>query len=193
MYYVYFHRRGLPLFQRVASLMFLLQCAVSLIAIVVFCIAQSAGGDVRLFQLSSIAQAFADVYPIDPNDAFAKTRFDNLFLPLVLIYAASLPCLGVSILRNLPSILGDLRRNWQVLAPLAFFLFGLWLELFVPGHTVHKDLQQTILDGRVVGYVVLFVILPLAFAICAAALPLPRRPVAPSVVRKMENSDADHS
>jgi hypothetical protein len=92
---------------------------------------QSAGIDVHLFQLQSIAHVFADVYRIDPSDTFAKTRFDNLFLPLVLIFAASLPCLAVSIIRNLPSILGDLLRNW--VSGAAGFLFGLWLELFVRG------------------------------------------------------------
>jgi hypothetical protein len=112
---------GLPPYQRVASLVLLLQSAVSLSAIFVFCVIQSAGIDVHLFQLQSIAHVFADVYRIDPSDTFAKTRFDNLFLPLVLIYAASLPCLAVSIIRNLPSILGDLRRNWRFLVPLAFF------------------------------------------------------------------------
>jgi hypothetical protein len=93
-----------------------------------------------------------------------------------MLYAVTLACFAASILRNLPSILGDIRRNLRLLVPMGFFLFGLWLELFVRVPTTgHRDLQKSIINGGVAGYVVLFVILPMAFAIIAARLPLPRR------------------
>jgi hypothetical protein len=173
LYFIY--RYALPPYQRVASLLFLIQSAGSLAAIFVFCVVQSAGVEIHLFQMPSVARVFADVYRIDPGNTYAKTRFDNLFLPLVLFFVVSLPCLAASIIRNLPSILKDIRRSWRLLVPMAFFLFGLWLELFVRVPTRHKDLQLTIIDGGVTGYVILFVILPMAFAIIAAGLPLPRR------------------
>jgi len=161
-------------YQRVASVVFALQSAGSLVIILVFCLVQSAGVDIDLFHMPSVASLFADVYRIDPSATFAKTRFDNLFLPLVLFYVISLPCLAAAFIYSLPSILIDVPGNWRVLLPMAFFLFGLWLELFVPGRTMHKDLQQTIIDGHVTGYIVLFVIIPLAFGIIAAGLPGPR-------------------
>jgi hypothetical protein len=119
---------------------------------------------------------FADVYRIDSSDTFAKARFDNLFLPLVIAYAVSLPCFAASIIRNLLSILKDVRQNLPLLVSMAFFLFGLRLELFVRVPTIgHRDLQQTIINGGITGYVVLFVILPMALAIIAAGLPWPKR------------------
>lgn len=173
LYFIYSY--ALPPYQRVASLLFLLQSAGSLAAIFVFCVVQSAGVDIHLFQMPSVARLFEDVYRIDPGNTFAKARFDNLFLPLVLVYVVSLPCLAASIIRNLPSILKDMRWSWRLLVPMAFFLFCLWLELFVRVPTRHKDLQQTIINGGFIGYVVLFVIIPMALAIIAAGLPLPRR------------------
>jgi hypothetical protein len=166
---------GLPPYQRVACLVLLLQSAGSLAIISIFCVVQSAGVNIHLFEVPSVGRLFADVYRIDPSATFAKARFDNLFLPLVLFFAVSLPCFGASIIRNLPAILKDFRRNWRLLGAMAFFLFCLWLELFVRVQTHHKDLQQTIIDGSEIGYIILFVILPMAFAICAAGLPPPKR------------------
>jgi len=79
LYFIY--RYALPPYQRVASLLFLLQSAGSLAAIFVFCVVQSAGIDIHLVQMPSVAGVFADVYRIDSANTFAKTRFDNLFLP----------------------------------------------------------------------------------------------------------------
>jgi hypothetical protein len=62
-----------------------------------------------------------------------------------------------------------------MLAGAAIFLFGVWLELFVRIPSSHRDLQQNIIDGGVVGYIVLFVICPLALAISAAGLPFPKK------------------
>jgi hypothetical protein len=170
------YRYALPPYQRVASLLFLLQSAGSLAAIFVFSVVQSAGVDIHLLEMPSIASAFVEVYRINPSDTFAKARFDNLFLPLVIIYAVSLPCFAASIVRNLLSILKNLRQNLLFLLSTTFFLFGLWLELFVRVPTTgHRDLQQSIINGGVAGYVVLFVILPMAFAIFAAGMPWPTR------------------
>ena len=168
------YRHGLPPNQRVASLLFLIQSAVSLTAIGVFCFVQSAGVAIHVFQMPLVAHVFDDVYRIDPSNTLAKARFENLFLPLVLIYAISLPGFAASIIRDLPLILRDLRSHLRLLVPLIFFLFCLWLELFVRVPTRHKDLQQTIIDGGATGYVILFVVLPMAFGIIAAGLPLPR-------------------
>lgn len=178
-----YYGHGLPSYQRVASLLLLLQSVVSSIAIIVFCVVQSAGVDIDLFQMPAVSRLFADVYRIGAADTFAKARFDNLFVPLVLVYAASLPCLAVSIIRNLAPILSDLRRNFRLLLALVFFLGCLWLELFVRVQTRHKDLQQTIIDGGAVGYVILFVVLPMAFAIIAAGLPYRDKKVKTSRMR----------
>jgi hypothetical protein len=164
----------LPPFQRLACLALLLQSTGSLIIIVIFSVVQSAGVDIHPFEMGSVASLFDDVYRINPSATFAKTRFDGLFLPLAIIYGVSLPCLLVSIVRNLPAVLKDLRRNARILGATAFWLLGLWLELFVRVPSSHKDLQQNIIDGGVIGYIILFVTIPIALAISAAGLPFPK-------------------
>jgi hypothetical protein len=172
---VYLALSRLPPFQRAACLALLLQCTGSLVLIFIFSVIQSAGVGIHLIRIPSVAHFFGDVYRIDPGATFATTRFDGLFVPLVVIYGVSLPCLLASIVRNLPTILKDLRPNGPMLAGAAIFLFGVWLELFVRIPSSHRDLQQNIIDGGVVGYIVLFVICPLALAISAAGLPFPKK------------------
>lgn len=157
-----------------ACLALLLQSAGSLAFILAFCVIQSAGVDIHPLNIPWVEHVFTDVYRIDPSSIFAKTRFDGLFVPLVVFYVFSLPCLAASIFLNLRVILKDIRQNWRLLGGMAFFLFGLWLELFIRVPTSHRDLQQTIIDGGVAGYVILFVIIPMALAISAAELLLPK-------------------
>lgn len=172
---VYIVLSRLPPFQRAACFTLLLQSAGSLLVIFVFCTVQAAGVDIHFFEMPWVAHFFTDVYQIDPRATFAKTRFDDLFIPLVIFYGITLPSLLASIVRNLPAILKDFRRNIRILRGAAFFLFCLWLELFIRGPTIHKDLQQNVIDGGVIGYIILFVIIPLALAIVAAGLPLPKK------------------
>jgi len=162
---------SLPRYQRLASLVFLLQAAVSLVTILVFCIVQTAGFDIRTMEMPSFAALFANAYPIGPDDAFAKTRFDNLFLPLVSMYVVSLSCLAAAVARSLRTLLTDVRKHWRLLVSIVFFPFGLWLILFVREQTARTDLQLLIIHGSAYGYVLLFVLMPILFAFLAAGLP----------------------
>jgi hypothetical protein len=166
--------RPLPRYQRLASVVFLLQSAVSLAAIFVFCAVQASGFDARFLQLPSFAAQFSSAYPIDPGATFAKTRFDNLFVPLVLLYVISLSCFAVALIHSLVPLLRDFWKYARLLGTMVFFLIALWLLLFVGGPVGGRSPQRFITDGDALGYLVLFVFFPMLWAFLVTGLPAER-------------------
>jgi hypothetical protein len=162
---------SLPPYQRFASTVFLLQSVVSLVLISGFCVAQLAGFNVRVLNAPSFAALFADAYPIDAGDTLARTRFDNLFLPLVSLYLISLSSLAVALFHSLGPLLRGIRQHAKLLATIVFFLVALWLLLFVGGSTGGRSLQKHIIDGDAFGYIGLFVFLPMIWVFIASGLP----------------------
>jgi hypothetical protein len=161
----------LPLYQRLASLAFLLQSAVSLVAIVVFCAAEMAGLDLRFLHAPSFAELFADAFPMAKSTAMAKTRFDNLFLPLVLFYVISLASFAVALFHSLGPLLREIGSQKRLVVTVLFFLLALWLLLFTGGSVGTRSLQKCIVEGNAWGYIVLFVFFPIVGVFLASELP----------------------
>ena len=162
---------SLPLYQRFASLVFLLQSVVSLLLVSGFCIAQAAGLNVDVLHAPSLTKLFADAYPIDADATLARMRFDNLFVALAPLYLISLGSFAVALFHSLGPLLRRVRQYARLLVMIAFLLIGLWLLLFVGGPTGGSSLQKLIIDGDAFGYVVLFVFLPLIWVFVASELP----------------------
>jgi hypothetical protein len=114
---------------------------------------------------------FVDAYPIDAGDTLARTRFDDLFLPLASLYPISLSSLAVTLFHSLGPLLRGIRQHARLLATIVFFLVGLWLLLFVGGSTGGRSLQKYIINGDAFGYIVLFVFLPMIWVFIASGLP----------------------
>jgi hypothetical protein len=161
----------LPLYQRLASLAFLLQSAVSLLAIVVFCAAEMAGLDVRFLHAPSLARLFADAFPMAKGAAIAKIRFDNLFLPLVSLYVISLASFAAALLHSLGPILRDIGKQKRLVVANLFFLLGLWLLFFTGGSAGTRSVQKCVIEGSAWGYIVLFVFCPIVGMFLASELP----------------------
>jgi hypothetical protein len=158
-------------YQRVASLTLLAQFAIGVAAIFVFCVSQAAGLDMRFLHDPSLARLFAEAYPIDESAAFAKTRFDNLFLPLASLYVISLATFAVAVLRSFGPILREIRKYARLALGIAILLGGLWLEFFVRISSGNGSLQRYVIEGNAWGYVVLFVLFPMVSIFLAASLP----------------------
>jgi hypothetical protein len=160
---------SLPPYQRIASLAFLLQSALSLVLISGFCFAQVAGLDVHVLDAPSFAALFAEAYPIDVGATFARTRFDKLFLALVALYIISLVSFAVALTHSLGPLFKGFKQHVRLLATIAVLLIGLWLLLFVGGSA--GSLQRSIIHGDAFGYIVLFVFLPMIWVFVASELP----------------------
>jgi hypothetical protein len=160
----------LPPYQRFASLVFLLQSVVSRVLILGFCVGQAAGLDLHLLNAPSFAALFADAYPIAAG-TFARTRFDNLFLALVSLYLISLSSFAVALIHSLGPLLREVRRYAKLWAAITFCSVCLWVLLFVGSSTGATGLQKSIIDGDALGYIVLFVFLPMILMFIASELP----------------------
>jgi hypothetical protein len=155
---------------RAASVAFLAQAAIGGLAILLFWIAQAAGVDVRLVDLDWLRSLFAGVFPIQEEAAIARARFDNLFLPLVSLYAISFLLFVVAFLRALGPILGNMKAHWKFLWGVPLLTLGLWLLLFYRGSSPHS-LQKLVIEGYAWGYFGFFVIFPIFFFMLSASLP----------------------
>ena len=155
---------------RAASAAFLAQGAIGGLAIFLFWIAQAAGVDLRFVDLDWLRSLFADVFPIEKEATIARTRFDNLFLPLVSLYAISFLLFVVAFLRALGPILSNLKEHWKFLLGVPLFAIGLWLLLFHRGSSPHS-LQKLVIEGYAWGYLSFFVIFPIFFFLLSASLP----------------------
>ncbi|XSC45227.1 hypothetical protein ACF1BQ_003120 [Bradyrhizobium sp. RDT10] len=155
---------------RAASVAFLVQAAISALAIFLFWIAQAAGVDMRLVDLDWLRSLLAGVFPIQEEATIARTRFDNLFLPLVLLYTISFLLFVVAFLRALGPILGNMKAHSKFLWGVPLLTVGLWLLLFYRGSSPHS-LQRLVIEGYVWGYFGFFVLFPIFFFMLSASLP----------------------
>lgn len=155
--------------QRVAVAAFLAQAGISAAAIIVFRIAQAAGVDLQFFDASSIAGLFANAFRFSAESSAVRAQFDHLFLPLVSLYAITIPLFGLVFLGSLPPILRDFRAKWRALLLPPMMVLGLWLILTYRGS--RHGLQDLIIDGNAWGYFAACVFSPLFFLFISAALP----------------------
>ena len=155
---------------RAASAAFLAQAAIGGLAIFLFWIAQAAGVDVRFVDLNWLRSLLAGVFPIQEEATIARTRFDNLFLPLVSLYAISFLLFFVAFLRALGPILGNMKAHWKFLLGIPLFTLGLLPLLFYRGSSLHS-LQKLVIEGYAWGYFGFFVIFPIFFFMLSASLP----------------------
>jgi hypothetical protein len=155
---------------RAASVAFLAQAAIGALAIFLFWTAQAAGVDMRLVDLDWLRSLLAGVFPIQEEATIARTRFDNLFLPLVSIYTISFLLFVVAFLRALGPILGNMNAHSKFLWGVPLLTVGLWLLLFYRGSSPHS-LQRLVIEGYVWGYFGFFVIFPIFFFMLSASLP----------------------
>jgi hypothetical protein len=133
---------------RAASVAFLAQAAIGGLAIFLFWITQAAGVDVRFVDLDWLRSLFADVFPIQTEATIARARFDNLFLPLVSLYAISLLLFVVAFLRALGPILGNMKEHWRFLWGLCSHLGpGYCSSMGAHPHTVCKSLLSRVTLG----------------------------------------------
>jgi hypothetical protein len=160
--------QGSPV-QRVAVAAFLTQAGLSAAAIIVFRAAQAAGFDPQFFDASSIAGVFSNAFRFGAEALVARARFDHLFLPLVSLYAVTIPLFGLAFLGSLPPILRDFRAKWRALLLPPMMVIGLWLALTHRGS--RNGLQDLIIAGNALGYFAACVFFPLIFMFVAAVLP----------------------
>ena len=161
------------LFQRVASRVLIAQAAIGAVSIVLFCIAQASGLHVDLFRAPSLVRLLGTNFPIDGSSAIARARFENLFVPLVLIYGASLTILVVAFLASLGAALGNIGKNWRALVVVPAFVLAPIIMVFHES-AVQRSWQKLIIAGDVRGYLAFFVLLPLCMVLLAASLPYER-------------------
>jgi hypothetical protein len=155
--------------QRIAGRIFIMQMAIGAVAIPLFWSAQVIGLDVNLLNNPSLARLFAEHLAFD-GPSMAKARFENLFVPLTLIYAVSLPMLAAAFLYSLDAMLRDTRKNWPVLVVVPIFIVAPVLMVFHESF-VARNWQRLIVAGEAWGYVVMFVLFPLCLLVLTASLP----------------------
>lgn len=156
-------------FQRVATRAFLIQGLVGLVAIIAFWIAQATGLNVHWFDTSAFTSLFHYTFSDDATSAAARTRFDNLYVPLASLYAGSLLALAVAFLSSLGPILRNFKKHKLFLfVP----LFGIITAAMLLGWGTPTDrLYRLIINGHVWGYFVLFVLFPFSLLMMTASLP----------------------
>jgi hypothetical protein len=116
----------------------------------------------------ALVQTFAKNFPIE-GGSVAKVRFDNLFVPLALIYAFSLPMLVGALLSNLGVEPRD-KKYWSALILVPIFVLAPALMVFDKSQFA-QTWQAHVVAGDAWGYVVWFIIFPVALLGLTAALP----------------------
>jgi hypothetical protein len=134
--------------QRVASYTFLVQLLIGAVAVSLFCFMQAVGIEVDLVDNPSLVRLFANAFPMEGASAAARTRFDDLFVPLASLFAFSLAMFGAAYLASIPAALKDVRRHAPAMFLAPVLVFSLWLLLFSAGSSP-SDLQRLIIGGHV--------------------------------------------
>jgi hypothetical protein len=157
-------------YQRVASYSFLVQAALSALAICVFLVAEASGFDLDVLKNQEAAKWFADTFTPAGVSAIARYRFDYLFVPLAGLFVGPMAALGVSYLASIPSSVREGRKfiPAMLLAPL--LTLGLW-AFFTHTNSMGRGFQFQIVAGDLWGYVTTFVLGPAVFAAIAGILP----------------------
>jgi hypothetical protein len=131
---------------------------------------QAAGVDVAVIENPSLARLFANALPMGGASALARSRFEHLFAPLASLYATSLAMFGLALLTSIPAALRNMKRFGPVMLLSLVVSFCFWLFLFNAGSAL-SSLQRLIVGGEALGYVVVFVCIPMLYLILIAALP----------------------
>lgn len=161
------------LYQRAASRVLIAQAAIGAVSIVLFCLAQASGLNIDLLRAPSLVRLLGTNFPMDGSSTIASIRFENLFVPLVLIYGASLTILVVAFLASLRAALGNIGKNWRALVAVPAFVLAPIIMVFHES-PVQRSWQKLIIAGDVRGYLAFFVLLPLCMVFLAASLPYDR-------------------
>jgi hypothetical protein len=165
--------RLLPKYQRWAARTFLLQATISLVAILAFWAAQSAGLDIQIRHPSAGDGFFSSAFPI--SDAVARSRFDNLFVPLSCAYLFSLTVFVAAIAHSLAALFREFGKHGLILLGTAF-LFVFLVSFFFQSvdYFGAGSLKRHVIDGDFWGYFVVFCIIPFLGIFLAAELPKER-------------------
>jgi hypothetical protein len=158
-----------PVLQQAASRILIMQLAIGAVTIPLFWLIQKIGFQVNLFNNPSLVRLFAENINFD-GSSVAKARFENLFVPLMLIYVLSLPVLASAFLCSLGATVLNLRKHWPVLVGVPLFIIAPVMLLFQESFVAH-NWQRLIGAGEVWGYLLMFVMFPLCLLFLTASLP----------------------